>query len=76
MISINKKIYIYFEYRVRLSLIDPNEIFLMKLSEFEILHSVESYDEKTAENSRNRYDVEKRIVSKLSISITSFNGPN
>ena len=50
-----------------------DQIFPMKLSEFEISISVESYDEKTAENNRNCYVAEKRIVSKLSkISIPNF----
>ena len=43
---------------------DLNLIFPMKLSEFKISFSIESYDEKTAENYRNCYVVEKRIVSK------------
>ena len=38
----------------------------MKPSESKICISVESYDEKTAENYRNYYIAEKRIVSKLS----------
>ena len=37
----------------------------MKPSEFDIFLSVESYDETTAENCRNCYATEKRIVSKL-----------
>jgi len=37
----------------------------MKPSEFKILISVESYDEKTAENYRNCYVAENSIVSKL-----------
>ena len=37
----------------------------MKPSEFKISISVESYDEKPAENYRNDYVAEKRIVSKL-----------
>ena len=45
----------------------------MKPSEFKISISVESYDEKTAENYQNSY-AEKQIVSKLSkISISKFN---
>ena len=36
-------------------------------SEFKISISVESYDEKTAENYRNCYVAEKRIVFKISI---------
>ena len=39
----------------------------MKPSEFKISISVESYDENTAENDRNCYVVEKRIVPKLSM---------
>ena len=38
----------------------------MKSSELKISISVESYDEKTAENYRDCYVAEKRIVSKLS----------
>ena len=45
-------------------LIYLNEIFTMKLSEFEISYLVESYYEKTAENWRNLNDDEKCIVSK------------
>ena len=46
----------------------------MQQSEFKILFSVESYDEKTAENYRNCYTAEKCIVFKLSkISITNLN---
>ena len=45
----------------------------MEPSFFIIFISVESYDENTAENYRNGYVVEKRIISKLSkISITNF----
>ena len=40
-----------------------NWIFLMKPPEFKIPISVESYDEKAAENYRNYYVAEKRIVS-------------
>ena len=39
----------------------------MQQSEFNISISVESYDEKTAENDRNCYVAKKRIVSKLSM---------
>ena len=46
-------------------LIDLNKIFLMEPSELQISISVEGYDKKTAENYRNCYVVEKRIVSKL-----------
>ena len=49
----------------------------MKPSKFEIYFSVGSYDKKDAENCRNRYVVEKRIVSKLSkASNTTFNNTN
>ena len=41
-------------------------MFPMKPSEFKISNSVESFDEKTAENHRYCYVVEKRLVSKLS----------
>ena len=45
----------------------------MKPSEFEIYFQVESYNEKTAENCRNCYDADKRIISKLlKISILNF----
>ena len=54
-------------------LIDLNEIFSMKPSEFEISNSVKSIDKKTVENWRNFNDDEKRIVSKLyEISIPNF----
>ena len=49
----------------------------MKPSEFKISISVETYDEKTAENYRNGYGAEKRIVSKLSkIAIQNLNSTN
>ena len=49
----------------------------MKPSELKISTLVESYDEKTAENYRKFYVVEKRIVSKLSkISIPKFDSIN
>ena len=49
----------------------------MKQSEFKFFIQVESYDEKTAENYRNCYVTEKRIVSKLSkISIQNCNNTN
>ena len=49
----------------------------MKVSEFKISISVESYNDKTAENYRNCYVAEKRIVSKLSkISIPDFDNTN
>ena len=38
----------------------------MKPSELKIYISIKSYDENTAENDRNCYVAEKRIVSKLS----------
>ena len=38
----------------------------MKPSEFEISLSVEIYEDETAENNRNCYDAEKRMVAKLS----------
>ena len=38
----------------------------MKPAELEISISVDSYDEKTAENDQNWYEAEKRIFSKLS----------
>ena len=37
----------------------------MEKSDFKISLSVESYDEKTAENYRNCYDAEKHLISKL-----------
>ena len=46
----------------------------MEPSEFQISTSVDSYDEKNAENERNGYAAEKRIVSKQSkILILNFN---
>ena len=49
----------------------------MTPSEFKISISVESYDEKTAENYRNCYGAEKRIISKLSeISVPNFDRTN
>ena len=49
----------------------------MKPSELKISISVESYDDKIAENYRNYYVAEKFIVSKLSkISITHFYSTN
>ena len=58
----DKKIY----YRISKGLIriDLNEVFPMKPSKFDISHSVESYDKKTAENRRNFNDAEKRIDKK------------
>ena len=55
-----------FEFEIEYILIDLNEMFPMKPSEFKISCSVESYDEKTAGNDRNYYVVEKCIVSKQS----------
>ena len=49
----------------------------MQPSEFEISLSVNSYEEKTAENYRNCFVAEKRMVSKLSkISILNFSVQN
>ena len=49
----------------------------MKPTEFKSSLSVESYNEKTAENYRNCYDAEKRIVFKLSkILIPNVIAPN
>ena len=42
-------------------MIDLNEIFPIKASEFKTFISVESYDEKTAGNYRNSYVAEKPI---------------
>ena len=51
-----------------------NTIFPIKPSEYKILISIESYDEKAAENYQNCYVAEKRTVSKLSnISIPNLN---
>ena len=51
--------------------------FPMKPPEFKISISVESYDEKTAENYRNCYAAEKLIVFKLSkISILNIDSTN
>ena len=56
------------------TLIDLNQIFLIKPSEYEISLSVKSYDEKNVENYQNYYIIEKSIVSKLSkISIPNLN---
>ena len=52
-------------------------MFPMKPSVLKIFISVESYHEKTAENYRNYYVAEKRIVTKLSkISIPNFSSTN
>ena len=57
--------------------IDLSKIFPMEPSEFKNFLSVESYDEKTAENDRNCYLAENGIVLKLSkISILNFKGTN
>ena len=49
----------------------------MKPSEFKIFISLESYNEKTAENYRIDYVTEKRIVFKLSkLSIQNFDSTN
>ena len=45
-------------------LIDVDEIFPMTPSEFDVSHSIKSYDKKTDENLRNCNDAEK-CVSKL-----------
>ena len=50
---------------MELSLIDRIDICLVKSSKFEIYHSVESYNKKTAENLRTFNDAKKLIVSKL-----------
>ena len=44
-------------------LIDLNDIFPMKPSEFKISHSVKSYDKKPLENLRYFNDAENRIAS-------------
>ena len=51
-----------FKYEIGYILIDPN---YMKPSEFKISILVESYNEKTAENYRNDYVAEKRLVYNL-----------
>ena len=49
----------------------------MEPSDFKVSVSVESYDEKTAENYQDCYNAEKPIISKLSmISISSFDRKN
>ena len=71
MIFIDRKLFIL-GFEIKYILIDLNKIFTMRPSEFKISVSVESIDEKTAENYLN-YVAEKRIVSKLSkISITNI----
>ena len=49
----------YFEIEKRLILIDPNKIFLMKPSYFEIFDSVENYDKNTTVNKRNFNDADQ-----------------
>ena len=68
----------FFQFEIGLSLIDLNYTFLMKSSEFKISLSIESYDKKKyAENHRNCFDVEKRIVSKITkISIPNVDSTN
>ena len=56
---------IFFKCKIRVILRDLNQMFPMKTSLFLISLSVESYDKKTAENFRNSYVTEKRIVFKL-----------
>ena len=64
---------IYFQFEIKYNMLDLNKIFLIQSSKFKITISVESYDVKTAENYRNYYVAEKRIVSKLSkTSIQNF----
>ena len=53
---------IYFDFEIRLTLIDLNQIFPMKHSQFVIFLSVESY----AENFLNGYFAKNRIFYKLS----------
>ena len=67
---------ISFKFIIRLSQ-KESLILSMKLSGFKISLSVESYDEKTAENYRNYYVAKQRMVSKLSIiSISNFDSTN
>ena len=56
---------IFFHSEIGYIHIDLNQIFKMKPSELKISISIESYDEKTAENYRNSYVAEGCIVSKL-----------
>ena len=61
------------KFKIGSILIDMIQIFPIKLSESEISFSVERDDKKTAENYRNCYVAEKRIVTKLSkISISNL----
>ena len=64
MIFIDENIFFCFE--IAYILINLNQILTIKPSEIKISILVESYIEKTAENYRNCYVVEKRIISKLS----------
>ena len=58
-------------------LVDLNQILPIETLDFKISISVESYDEKTAENYQNCYVAENRIISKQSeISISNFDGIN
>ena len=68
---------IFFKFKIRFVLLEQTRFLSMRESEFQISISVESYDEKTAENYGNCYIAEKRIVSKLStISIQNFDSTN
>ena len=68
---------VFWKIEIEYILVDLKEIFPVKPSEFKVLISVERYDEKTAENYRNCYVAEKRIVFKLlKISIPNFNSTN
>ena len=67
----------FLKFKIEFSLIDMIKILSMNRSESKISFSVENYDEKTGENYRNFYVIEKRIISKLSkISIKYFNSTN
>ena len=62
---------------MRSILMDLSKIFPMEPSELKISVSVESYDEKTADNYHNCYVARNLIVSKQSkISISNFNSRN
>ena len=63
LIFMDKKL--IFQFVIGYILIGLNQTFPMKPSEFKIFISVESYDEKTSENYRNCYVVEKRFITKL-----------
>ena len=68
---------IYYLIEIEYILIYMNYISPMKLSEFKISILADSYDGKTAENYRNSYVAEKRIVSIISkISISYFDETN